>query len=325
MSSEFNSKKIVLALSFQCLYLGIHLKKSPYAYGILSYTEQTKGLFYPKGGMQKIPDLLWKTAKKNGAKLYLNSDVTKVLIKNNKAVGILVNNQKIYADIVVSNIDLGNSIYKKIIPPIKKNILKSKSSCSTINIYWGMDSIIKLYKKLETHNLFFTNNYIKAFDNIFINYKPPKKPLFYLHLPSKIDKTCLAKKRKNCEVVTILIPISNLKKKYSNYNQVVNEMRKKVIERIEKYTGIKNFEKHIIYEKINTPITWESEFNLYRGSITGLNHNIGNMLHLRPGIKHSYVKNLYLTGSSIQYGAGVPLVISCGHTTSKVIRENDLI
>lgn len=57
-----------------------------------------------KGGIGKYSETLLKAFEFYGGKIQLNSPVKKILIKNNKAVGVkLVDGQEIYADIVVSN------------------------------------------------------------------------------------------------------------------------------------------------------------------------------------------------------------------------------
>ncbi|MBN2599098.1 MAG: NAD(P)/FAD-dependent oxidoreductase [Candidatus Thermoplasmatota archaeon] len=66
------------------------------------------GVNYPKDGLRKISQTLATYIEKNGGKIHLSSPVTKILIKNKKAEGVIVANQEYLFDIVLSNILVQN-------------------------------------------------------------------------------------------------------------------------------------------------------------------------------------------------------------------------
>lgn len=63
-----------------------------------------KLVVYPKKGLKSINEKLAKYIITNGGKINLNSSVEKIIIKNKKAVGVIVKNKEYSADIVISNI-----------------------------------------------------------------------------------------------------------------------------------------------------------------------------------------------------------------------------
>lgn len=102
----FKSDKLLKILEFDFLFLGTDPKKTPSVYGIINYFLFKKGVFYPQGGIYKITESILKILKQNGAKLYNNTPVKKILIKNNKAIGVeLESGEKINADYIISNAD----------------------------------------------------------------------------------------------------------------------------------------------------------------------------------------------------------------------------
>jgi len=68
-------------------------------------------LEYPKGGSKSIVKALLNGIYSFGGKLQLNSKVSQIIIRRNKAIGIELNNgEKIFADHIVSNADIWNTL-----------------------------------------------------------------------------------------------------------------------------------------------------------------------------------------------------------------------
>lgn len=63
-----------------------------------------RGVNYPKNGLLKISQTIAEYIDKNGGKIHLNSPVTKIIINNKKAEGIIVNDKSYFFDTIVSNI-----------------------------------------------------------------------------------------------------------------------------------------------------------------------------------------------------------------------------
>ena len=72
---------------------------------LIHFLERKWGVFYSMGGTGALINALQKLMLEEKIKINLNSDVKKILIKDNKAEGIEVNNKKIYADKIVLNTD----------------------------------------------------------------------------------------------------------------------------------------------------------------------------------------------------------------------------
>jgi phytoene desaturase (3,4-didehydrolycopene-forming) len=85
-----------------------------------------------------------------------------------------------------------------------------------------------------------------------------------------------------------------------NYPQVVQKARSMVLEVIQRRIGIKeSFEDLIENEIVNDPGVWQSKFNLWRGSILGLSHDIFQVLAFRPTTKDATKRydNLFFVGA----------------------------
>ena len=68
---------------------------------------------------------------------------------------------------------------------------------------------------------------------------------------------------------------------------------------------------------ILTPVEWQNQFNLYRGSGLGLAHDLNQVGGFRPSNKDEKLSNLYYVGASTTPGTGLPMVV----ISSKLITE----
>jgi protoporphyrinogen oxidase len=67
-----------------------------------------RGVNYPKDGLLKISQTIANYIEKNGGKIHLNSPVTKIIISNKKAEGVVVADKKYFFDTIVSNFVVQN-------------------------------------------------------------------------------------------------------------------------------------------------------------------------------------------------------------------------
>lgn len=127
----------------------------------------------------------------------------------------------------------------------------------------------------------------------------------------------------NKDTIVILMPISHIAPNNANrIDELVSSARAKIIKIIEARLKISNFEELIETELINDPRTWQTKFNLWKGSILGLSHNITQVLHMRPGTRSHLFKNLYFVGASAHPGTGVPVVLCGSKLVEKQIMED---
>lgn len=120
-----------------------------------------------------------------------------------------------------------------------------------------------------------------------------------------------------------MLPISHIAPTNENrIDELIKDARAKVIKTIEARLKINNLEELIETETINDPRTWQTKFNLWKGSILGLSHNITQVLHMRPSTRSHLFKNLYFVGASAHPGTGVPIVLCGAKLVEKQILED---
>ena len=321
-SRYFKTDRLRRAFTFQTMYMGMSPFDAPATYNLLQYTELAEGIWYPVGGFNTVVQALEKIAKKHGAKFRYSAPVKRIDIdlKTNEARGaVLESGEVLKADVVVCNADLLYA-YKDLLPDSSYNLKLAEKNLtsSSISMYWSMKETIP---GLDMHNIFLAEHYKESFDAIFKKLSLPDEPSFYVNVPTRVDPSAAPEGK---DAIVILIPVGYISDKQGpqDWPALLQRARKFVIFTLERQLKIDNFEALIENERVTMPEDWRTDFNLYKGSILGLSHDIFQVLWFRPGTKHATYKNMYFVGASTQPGTGVPIVLSGAKLTStQVMRD----
>ena len=319
-SKFFRHPHLLMAYTFQNIYVGQSPFNSPALFSMVPAAELTEGSFFPKGGMFAIVEKLCSTAEAAGVKFYYNTPVAGIKINNNKAEGIKFEDGTIIkADIIVANADLPY-VYRRLLPGSRKSarIDRLKYSCSAICFHWGLD---KSYPRLGHHTVFLSDDFKNGLDRIFIDKSVNDKPSFYVHAPVRSDPSAAPPGH---EALSIAVGAGHIDlSKNQDWERLKQQTRVAVIDRLKRY-GLDDIEDHIRYEKCYTPESWEDACNISRGSVFGsLGHNILQMGYFRPHNRHDRYHNLYFVGGSTHPGNGIPNVLMSAKLTSeRILKEH---
>lgn len=304
-----NNEKLKQSLAFQTLYIGVSPFTGPSIYTIIPMIELLYGVYYIRGGMYQMAKAMERRFLELGGKIHLNQNVTKIVIDNYHAQGIIVDDKLQKADIVLSNADfpyamdelIESNKYKK--KYTKEKIDKLEYSSSSFMLYIGL----KHKMKRDVHTIYFTSDFKKNVEDLF-NDEIPKDPSFYVYSPSQIDDT-LAPKDK--DILYVLVPVPNLHHSKHIWDEKTSETYKNyILDIMMKKEEFKNLKESIEYIKVFTPKDFENQFNLKHGATFGLKPTLKQSNYFRPQNKSRYVDNLYFCGSSNHPGAGVPIVLT---------------
>lgn len=334
----FYSNRLRMVFTFATMYMGMSPFDAPSTYSLLQYTELAEGIWYPKGGFQKVLQAIVDIGKACGVKYRLEAPVKKILVSDDgtTARGVeLESGETLDADLVVINSDLVYA-YSNLFPQTEdiseysKALRAKDTSCSSISFYW---SVSKKVKELNTHNIFLANDYRDSFDSIFKKQTIPDEPSFYINVPSRIDPTAAPE---GMDAVIALVPVGHLMKSAGTDDKpgpgfhqdgrdmeaLIKTARESVLSNLAKRTGSERLDKYIIGEIVNTPWTWQEKFNLDKGAILGLSHNFTNVLAFRPPTRARGLKNTYFVGASTHPGTGVPVVLAGAKITAEQILKD---
>ncbi len=315
----FNHNHLLMAYTFQNIYVGQSPFNSPALFSMVPAAELIEGSYFPKGGMFAIVEKLMKAAESSGVHFYFNSPATQIDIKNKQAEGIFLEDGKYHpANLVIANADLPY-IYRSLLPDKRKSLHLNRLnySCSAVCLHWGLD---KIYPQLDHHNVFLSDKFREGLDMILKDKTVGERPSFYVHAPGRTDSGAAPSGHDTLSLVVAAGHVD--KKKGQDWNTIVQTARNGVIERLKKF-GLGDIEDHIKFEIVHTPESWENNCNITRGSVFGsLGHNILQMGYFRPHNRHDRYHNLYFVGGSTHPGNGIPnVLISAKLVAERILKE----
>jgi phytoene desaturase len=103
-----------------------------------------KGIRYPKEGLLKISKKLAELIEENGGKIHLNTTVSKIILKDKKAIGVEVKGKKHSFDSIISNIliqDLFKIADERFFPKEYVKDMKSLEGSGSLCAYYSFDKI----------------------------------------------------------------------------------------------------------------------------------------------------------------------------------------
>lgn len=317
--SFFTDEKLVQLFNRYATYNGSNPYLAPATLNIIPHVEYNMGSYLPKGGIYSIVNALIKLAEIKSVNIFNQHKVDEIITQNNKAVGIKINGQiKVY-DKVISNVDV-NSTFKYLIRDNNNReairYSKQTPSFSGLVFYWGIN---KLFTQLETHNIFFSSNYSKEFDDLFTNNIVNNDPTIYVYISSKLNKSDAPEGKENWFVM-VNAP--------NNQNHIqekeIKEVRNFIIQKLNKHLNA-DIKRSIEFERVLSPSDIENKTGSYLGSIYGIASNNRMSAFKRQPNKSKSIKNLYFCGGSAHPGGGIPLVILSGKIVADIISKEKLL
>lgn len=308
---HFSSPEAVQLFNRFATYNGSNPYKAPGMLSLIPHLEMNEGAFYPMGGMISITKALYNLAKGKGVQFYFNSPVQRIAHANGKANGIIVNDEMMEADIVVSNSDVYFT-YKNLLGDISKanRVLRQERSSSAVIFYWG---IKKQFPELQLHNIFFSNDYESEFDGIFDKKRFADDITVYINITSKMENGMAPEGMENWFVM-VNAP-ANTGQEWETDKQW---LKKKVIDKLSRMLN-EDIRPLIVTEETLDPLLIEEQTSSYMGSLYGTSSNSKLAAFLRHANFTGSLKGLYFCGGSVHPGGGIPLCLKSAKIVSELI------
>ncbi len=156
---KFKNKKLVQALEFPVLFLGAKPSDTPSFYSFMNYADFGLGTWHPKNGMYSVIEGIGKLALELGVKIETNQNVEKILSEDGFAIGLQVNGERRFADMIVSGADY--HFTETLLPENQRQYSeaywdKKTFAPSSLLFYVGFD---KKMKNVAHHTLFFDTDF----------------------------------------------------------------------------------------------------------------------------------------------------------------------
>jgi len=302
--------------SFHPLLIGGNPFQSSSIYSMIHYLERKWGVHFAMGGTGAVVNALLQLFKELGGRLNLNARVGEIMVENGAACGVrLEDGRKMDAQIVVSNGDVANTYRKTVNPKWRRKwtdrrLEKMRYSMGLFVMYFGTD---RTYPDLAHHTIILGPRYKELLDDIFTNKVLADDFSLYLHAPTRTDAS-LAPAGGECFYV--LSPVPNLRGDV-DWESVKESYADRILAALEKICP--DLRKHIVTQRIMTPLDFESDLDAYTGSAFQFEPVLTQSAWFRPHNVSEDVRGLYFCGAGTHPGAGLPGVLSSAKLLDRVI------
>ncbi|MFT6003693.1 MAG: phytoene dehydrogenase-like protein, partial [Bacteroidia bacterium] len=217
------------------------------------------------------------------------------------------------SDILICNMDVASAAKGPLMNFVSSKREKYEPSSSALIFYWGMD---REFKELDLHNILFSSDYKKEFENIFQNRKIDDDPTVYIHISSKckVDDAPVG-----CENWFVMVNAPYVAGQ--DWEKIINEARENILIKVSKRLGT-NISQHLKLEHKLTPELIQSKTGSYKGALYGSSSNDRMAAFLRQPNFSSEHKGLYFCGGSVHPGGGIPLCLLSGKITTDIIAHD---
>ena len=303
---HFKNPKLIKLLEFPVLFLGATPQNTPAMYSMMNYADLALGTWYPMGGMHEIVKAMVSLAKELGVAIQLDTEVTKIEVKDKLVSHVITNKGPIAADLVIAGADYAHVDQKLLDKPYRnydEQYWDSRTmSPSSLLFFVGVN---KKLNNLQHHNLFFDEDFEQHAKEIYSAPQWPSKPLFYAACTSKTDDTVAPSDGEN---LFFLIPVAPGLEDTDDIREKYFEL---ILSRFEAITG-ESIRDNIVVKRSYALNDFKTDHHSYKGNAYGLANTLAQTAFFKPAMRNKHVKNLLYTGQLTVPGPGVPPAIISG-------------
>ncbi len=301
-------------------YVGASPYQAPATLNVIGHVEMNEGVWYPEGGIYSIARALERLAKELGIEIYTGSGVQKIMIDNGRVKGVmLADGKEVTADQIIANVDVA-TVYEHLLPTNvtsqakRQQLIQQETSCSGFIILLGIN---KRHPQLAHHNIFFSGDYKREFDDIFRREIPPDEPTIYVSITAKTDSQDAPDGHENWFV---LVNVPALSSKF-DWKTQATIYRDRVLARLADF-GL-DIQSDIVHEHMLTPHDLEQLSGARRGALYGASSNNRLAAFRRPHNRSADIKGLYFAGGTTHPGGGVPMVMLSGKVAANLLIQDN--
>jgi phytoene dehydrogenase-like protein len=291
---------------------------------------------YVKGGMGALSQAIADAAKKFGAEVRTKSSVGRILVKENRVAGVVLEDgTEIRARSVASSVD-ANVTFLKLLEPRElpsdfvqavRNIdytsasLKINCAVSEFPDFKALPGNALGPQHRGTIHICPDFDYLeRAYDDSKYG-RPSQSPILECTIPTSADDTIAPPGR---HILSMFVQYAPYHLREGNWDQIKEAFADRCCDVLNEYAP--NFKRSILHRQVVSPFDLERTFGLTGGNIFQGVMSLSGMFFLRPTVGyanyHTPIKGLYLCGAATHPGGGV--MGACGYNAAREILRNRL-
>lgn len=298
-------------------YVGASPYLAPAVLASIAHVELAQGIWYPQGGVYELGRAYERLATQLGVEIHYQAQIKRLRIQDDRLAGLeLENGESLTAGIAISNIDV-TTTYALMDAPIAQKqfhtLSRQATSCSGFVLLLGIEGS---HPALAHHNVFFSKDYRREFEQIFRQGRLPDDPTIYVAITSKSDSDHAPAGCENWFVLANAPPLTQVPGEQQEEEALAyaEHLLQRLAER-----GF-DLRSKIRYQKVITPRDLQRLTGAWRGALYGISFNNRFTPFLRHG-NRSPVRGLYFAGGSVHPGGGLPLATLSGIQAARLVLQ----
>ena len=297
-----------------------------------------RGLWgFVRGGMGGVTQALAASAQSRGVEIRVNAPVTKILIKDQRATGVvLASGEEISCRVVISGVDPKKTFLKMVGGEHLENefaaaIRAIKMEGCSMKINLALDglpnfrcipgSALAPHHKTTFH-ICPTLDYIERAYDASKYGRPSERPVLEMTLPTTYDDSLAPPGRHLMNIFLQYTPYSLSKDVAPNWHALKERYADRVMDMIEEYAP--GFKSLVLHRHVVTPLDLEEEYGMTGGNIFHGEMSVDQLFFLRPvpswAKYHTPIRGLFLCGSGTHPGGGV--MGAPGHNAAREVLKD---
>lgn len=303
-------------------YVGSSPYQSPAVLCSIAHMQLDGGVWYPRGGIRKVPESLIALASDLGVELRPGCGIRRILSEEQRVVGVETEaGETVSLGAVVSNMDSVRTYEELVGGAAGKAFRQQKSyapACSGVVLYLGLD---RAYDHLLHHNFVFSRDPEEEFRQIYREGRPAEDPTCYLAAPAGTDPGVAPE---GGEALYVLVHTPYLHPGH-DWQQMFPGYRKVILDKLASTCGLEDLEERIVVEKALTPQDIHDRYRVLDGAIYGLASHGRFLGAFKPGNRSRHLQGLYLAGGAAHPGPGMPMVLMSGWIAADSLTADGLV
>ena len=307
LSRHFHDPRLRQLFGRYATYNGASPFLSPATLMLIAHVEQD-GVWALEGGMQSLAEALEKLARARGVVFHFGQEARQVLVEKGRACAVLLSSgERLEASAVVVNADaaaLPEGLLGKAVSSSVRPLSPKDRSLSAVT--WAMTADVTGFPLLP-HNVFFSPDYAREFDQIFGQSRLPDSPTVYVCAQDRSAHPAPASER----LFLLMNAPANGDQRYFSA-QEITQCQKQVFRHLER-CGLTIRPRSV---QATTPTDFHRMFPATGGALYGRASHGWMASFRRPG-SATKIPGLYLAGGSTHPGAGVPMAALSGRLAAQ--------
>ncbi|MCQ0989631.1 1-hydroxycarotenoid 3,4-desaturase CrtD [Jiella marina] len=320
LTAQFSDPRLRQLFGRYATYNGSSPFLAPATLMLIAHVEQA-GVWLVEGGMHRLARVLSDLAERKGTRIRYGAAVASIENANGRASGVtLASGERIEVDTVLANCDVaalaggcfGEAARRAVDPPLAP----AERSLSALTV--ALQAEVR-GATLFRHNVFFSANYAREFDQILIERRLPDDPTVYVCAEDRDDTGRLDLEdtygRRERLFLIINAPADGDTRTFDK--EEVERCVTAAFSRLAA-SGLQVARPDWEAMDVSTPSDFERRFPGTGGALYGRASHGSTASFQRPGAR-TKLPGLYLCGGSVHPGAGLPMAALSGKLAAEAI------